>query len=190
MQLLLIPQTAQRGFHVLLSRNQNMTSLMWSSSAWLCRPGWTKAPIPTLGRGGSCTGQPLSCPRDTRCLCPRGSSLLPAEPHRKPCSIYSFPLRASCTNSGKNLHSVKNNHRAHRAALGAGVGGDVLSTALDPQVLGRRLQDHVYHPDEESFPGLFLVFPAADSSLASFHLWLPPSHPSSSLFHLPCPFFL
>lgn len=45
-----------------------------------------------------------------------------------------------------------------------------------------------YRRDKEPFLGLFLLFSAANTSLASFHLYLPPSDPSSSLLHLPPPF--
>lgn len=109
------PQTAHWGFHVLLSRNQNTTSLMWSSRAWLCRPGWTKAAGPHWGRGGSCTEQPLSCPRHGQRLHPgtlaasarRGSSFLLAEPHRKPCGIYSSLCEFLAQTRGKTCTQSK-----------------------------------------------------------------------------------
>lgn len=60
------------------------------------------------GAGVQC-GPPVPAPKLTHCLHPEAAAELPPHrAHRKHRGIYRA-LRALCTNSGKNLHSVKNN---------------------------------------------------------------------------------
>lgn len=82
-------------------------------------PGLDGSSQSCLGKRGASlwySVPPSPCPQLTHCLhleaaaasSPAGKQLPPHRAHRKHRGIYRA-LRASCTNSGKNLHSVKNN---------------------------------------------------------------------------------
>lgn len=99
---------------------------------------------------------------------PAGEQLPPDRAHRKHRGIYRA-LRAPCTNSGKNLRSVKNN-LLHQSCCS----GRVPSTLLGPQVQenleGGCRTSFTTKMGCGAFPGVFLTSSAVSSSCVSFHL--------------------
>lgn len=159
--------------HLLLSRNAEIWPVPRGALAWLCHLGWMEAASPAGAQGGYGT----VCPPATHCLhpeaaaasSPAGEQLPPDRAHRKHRGIYRA-LRAPCTNSGKNLHSVKNN-LLHQSCTGAAASGCAPSTLLGPQVLeGGCRTLFTIEMGCGAFPGLFLTFSAVSSPCVSFHL--------------------
>lgn len=157
--------------HMLLSRNAGIKSFQCGAAEPGCATwaGWKQPDLPGDQGGWGTVWPPGPAPKLTHCLHPEAAAELPPHrAHRKHRGIYRA-LRVLSTNSGKNLHSVKNN-LLHPELPWELLPQDLFPALSGPQLLEGGCRSFTIEMGCGAFPGLFLSFSAVSSSCVSFHL--------------------